>query len=111
MVVFNIMTKIFREDADYQFVGDDGSIYADFVLIKSEETGKKGLKLIGISFDGYGHCSCKDKRTTVMDTKNTKCLIDATENDTIKVTEILIFYLRTNVKHLWEDALESYKIL
>lgn len=48
-----------------------------------------------------------------MDPASTSLLMNADEGETAKTTEILVFYLRANMKHLerYEDALEKYGII
>jgi len=100
-----------RNDADVSFCGDDGCIHADFKLVAFGK--KKCLQLVRISFDGYGCCGCENKNTSIMDVKSTNQLMDADEDESINTTQILIYYLRANMKHLakYEDALQQYGLI
>ena len=101
--------EVFRE-ADLQIHMLDGQIYADFARQKAS------LKLIRISFDGFG--CCNPKKISSMDSDDSKfmCgLFDSNENlssdNADKLNSIILKYLRQNHSQLWDDALVEYKII
>ncbi len=96
---------VFRE-CDFQLCTDD-CIYADFVKQDS------GVKLLGISFDGYGYCGCPN--ANMMDENDAKELLawvnaDCDVTDQMRCDRIMARYCTQNKELLWEDALKEYEL-
>jgi hypothetical protein len=98
-----------RSGADVEFVGDDGCIFADFAFVPSSHSQSRRLKLLRISFDGHGCCTTP--KSSEMDSKKTDLLMETSNEEVDKITQIIVQYLRENHKILWEDALTEYGII
>ena len=84
----------------------DDCIFADFA--------KQGttVKLLRISFDGYGCCDCAN--VNVMDKKDAKELLAwvnaASISDQDRCRQIVARYYTQNKDVIWEDALKQYEL-
>lgn len=92
---------------DFVLTIDDGSIFADFA--------KQGttVKLLCISFDGYGCCNCAN--ADAMDENDAKELLAWVEANSIsdqdRCRSIVAEYCTQNKGVIWEDALKEYELL
>ena len=91
---------------DFVLSADDG-IFADFA--KQETT----VKLLRISFDGYGCCDCAN--VAVMDEHDAKELLAwvnlGTISDQARCRSIIARYCTQNKGVIWEDAIKEYELL
>ena len=85
----------------------DDCIFADFA--KHERT----VKLVRISFDGYGCCDCTN--VNVMDKNDATELLAwvnaASISDQDRCRKIVARYCTQNKEVIWEDALQQYGLL
>ena len=94
--------------ADYYLGCLHGMVYLDF---NNCENGC--VRLIRISFDGYGCCQLKDNAIP-MDEEDSiffKEMIKNGISDKLKFSKIVKKSLYTNKELIWEDALSKYKLI
>jgi hypothetical protein len=94
--------------ADYHLSYDFDSVFLDF------DTVSGSIRLVRISFDGYG---CHDLSTapiTPLSKKDTEVfqnMFDMGIIDQSKMIQIIRKTIQENQKHLWTDALIEYNLL
>ena len=108
-----IKIKPFR-DCDIQLCFEDGSVYADFQNAK-DQNGKRVLKLVRISYDGFGCCNASTKNCimSVEDTARFNQLLGEVDNK-VHMEEagaILQRFFSRYKGVIWEDALERHGLL
>ena len=94
-----------RENADFMLGCFDGSVFIDFSV-----TDERTIKLLRISFDGYGCCEigskaeplCLDDSTLFLATVKSKEIEQTALEIPVKKSIAL------NINYLWKDALEAY---
>jgi hypothetical protein len=111
----NISTNVFREGCDITISILNGSIHADYKLVKDASSNKKGLKLIRISFDGFGCCNCRNNSALPLSATDSAVIMSSADKTGIDedgaISSILRNNFHTNRSVIWEDALERYKLL
>ncbi len=85
----------------------DDSVFADFDV---DEEGR--VRLLRISFDGYG--CCHTDRVTKMDPTDSRLLVAAVDRGNVGESAIettLRGYFRANSEVIWKDALTDHDLL
>jgi hypothetical protein len=114
----SIVAPLFRE-CSFQLCVDDGSVYMDFQV-----TDESDVRLLRVSFDGYGCCSCASSsneegsrmvyQVTPMSASDATALHSMIQQSTLEqpqISDILRRYCTENRQHIWDDALEEYGLL
>lgn len=93
---------------DFTLCINRGCIFADFVKQKGT------VKLLRISFDGYGCCRC-DGYVSAMDGNDAEELLAwvnaGSISDQARCRSIIARYFTQNKGVVWEDALREYQLL
>lgn len=90
------------QPCSFSFCLQGGSVFADF---DTDATG--WVKLVRISFDGYGCCEPKDALTT-MPADDSEIITESVGRKNInsqRIAEILYRYFDANKDVIWKDAL------
>jgi hypothetical protein len=94
--------------ADYYLGYMDGCVFIDF---NNYEAGS--VRLVRISFDGYGCCELGEKSIPLEESDSLR-FKDIISKDTIVQNQLLTIVkeaIRLNRKLIWEDALEKYNLI
>ena len=91
--------------ADYYFGYLEGSVFMDFENYEGDY-----IRLIRMSFDGYGCCDMGDQAIPMdkQDSRTFKDTVKAGIPDQSQLTVIVKKTILDNRKLLWEDALKEY---
>ena len=86
----------------------DGSVFADFDL-----TLDKRVRLIRISFDGYGCCTppVPVEPLSTEDSASILLAVESSEFELYNSAEILANYFLGISSVIWKDALEEYSLI
>ncbi len=94
---------------NYSFAMQDDGVFADFNLLANG-----CLRLVRISFDGFGCCSTEDAdQMGVVNKQDSDKVIGAFKKDRfdVNILNIISNYLSENSEHLWGDALECHELI
>lgn len=86
----------------------DDSVFADFKINDSD-----CLRLVRISFDGYGCCHPEESIGEI-DATSSKILISSVKksySELPEISKILCEYFCENKSFLWEDALQDHGLI
>jgi hypothetical protein len=94
--------------ADFHLGCFNGSVFLDFMY-----TTEKRIKLIRISFDGYGCCELENSAKCINDqlSKNFRIEIQKDNLDQERLINIVSELIRLNKDNIWKDALDDYNLL
>ncbi len=94
--------------ADYHLTYALGSVFLDF------DNQDSHIRLVRISFDGYGCHDLSDVPIVPLSKKDTEVfqsMFDRGIIDQTKMMQIIRKTIQKNKKYLWTDALREYKLL
>lgn len=94
--------------ADYYLGYLEGCVFMDF-----DNYGNDRIRLVRISFDGYGCCNL-GTRASLMDGADSKAFKEMIETELLdqdKLTAIVKKTILNNRQLIWEDALKEYNLL
>ena len=94
--------------ADFHLGCREGAVFLDFNFTINER-----IRLVRISFDGYGCCNIQDK-TKELDDELSKEFITQTKNEKInqgKMTIPVKKLIQINKDEIWSDALDEYNLI
>lgn len=104
-----IITEPFSDrPCDFCLTLQDHRVYADFVIDPNEQ-----VKLVGISFDGYGYNGGLERIERMNPADSSKLAEAVRRNDvnTPDIHRILLHYFSDNRSLIWRDALEKHSLL
>ena len=94
---------------NYSLAMQDDGVFADFNLLANG-----CLRLVRISFDGFGYCSTEyADEMGVVNERDSEKIISAHNKDRFdkSILNIISNYLSENSKYLWGDALECHELI
>ena len=94
--------------ADYYLGCLDGSVFIDFNRTKDDD-----IKLVRISFDGYGCCDL-DEQAKSLNLEDSKKFIEEVEKEELNqetLEELVKKVIEINKDLIWSDAIEEYGLV
>ncbi|EKX41642.1 hypothetical protein GUITHDRAFT_112349 [Guillardia theta CCMP2712] len=107
-------------DADVQVEVNNGSVFIDFRIVEEEDytgtrrRGKKLLKLVRISFDGFGCRDLTSERVRPMDVEDSRKMLGMMGSngcDEEELERIVRKNIAMNQSFIWEDALKAHGLI
>lgn len=105
---FSVTTMPSSRPADYYLCFNDGCVFIDY-----NNCGFNKIRLIRISFDGYGCCELNNLTEPMTEEESTlfKHIIQNNIPDQAELRTLVKSDLHRNIELHWQDALEEHRLL